>query len=162
MDRGLLRIDRHPQVRDPIHPWMLLTLAWWCLAVAAPRGEASLVPHAPACPGVRSGQGTPSSQTDGLTAGGTAEPSPWASQESHALYCRMLGGSKPSPSGEGFSVLGHSPGRNRGSSAVRPRSLFHTVEPRAASAGCLIEPGSLVMWSAWDEVDRSGAETWSG
>jgi|SRR5208282_498178 len=59
-------------------------------------------------------------------------------------YCRMLGGSKPSPSGEGFSVLNHSPGRNRGSSAVLPRSLFHTVEPRAASAGCLIEPGNAL------------------
>src|SRR5271157_3593071 len=57
-------------------------------------------------------------------------------------YCRMLGRSKPSPSGEGFSVLNHSPGRNRGSSAVLPRGLFHTVEPRAASAGCLIELGS--------------------
>src|SRR5208337_1275374 len=56
------------------------------------------------------------------------------------FYCRMLGGSKPSPSGEGFSVLGHSPGRKRGSSAVRPRSVFHTVKPRAASAGCLVEP----------------------
>src|SRR5271166_6097771 len=56
-------------------------------------------------------------------------------------YCHLLGGSKPSPSGEGFSVPGHSPGRNRGGSAVRSRSLIKMVESREAGPGCQRELG---------------------
>ena len=46
-------------------------------------------------------------------------------------------------------------GRIVGARLVRPRSQFLTVEPLASGPVCLMEPGTLVMWSASDEFEWS-------
>jgi hypothetical protein len=48
----------------------------------------------------------------------------------HALHCRMLGGLKPSPSGDGFSVLRYRPGRRRCAGQGRPVRHVGAGRPR--------------------------------
>ena len=50
-------------------------------------------------------------------------------------YCHLLGGSKPSPSGDGFSVLCHPLGRDRGAPVGRSLSLVVLFGPGMTEPG---------------------------
>src|SRR4051794_40730332 len=73
------------------------------------------------------------------------------------LYCHLLGGSKPSPLGDGFSVLRPLTERIGGTCVDRPLSSVAKADPLTAGPRSSDEPRRPIMRAAWAEVGWRGA-----
>ena len=75
--------------------------------------------------------------------------------ENDTLIVACWEGQNPRLQAKASAFLATRQGRIVGARLVRPRSQFLTVEPLASGPVCLMEPGTLVMWSASDEFEWS-------